>query len=164
MLREPAAEAHIIKADLAGLVLELMQGPSLQSVAGLSTVVLNSLYGFSCQPAGRQQLLDKLTTDSSRIMVDLSLKYLEAPNPCHASLVVAAGENGRTLLLCSFRSLIALWIILDPAKQPKYLNVCHVCNYQAPGSVQHLIFPVAFILCSCIHTSCSLPEVTDRCG
>lgn len=117
MLREPAAESDIIKAGLAGVVLQLIQGPSLQSVAGLSTVVLNSLYGFSCQPAGRQQLLEKLTTDSSRIMIDLSLKHLESPHPCHAALVVAAGENVWTLLLCSCRSLIALWIILDPAKQ-----------------------------------------------
>ena len=92
MLHEPAAEADIMKADLAGLVLQLLQGPSLKSVAGLSTVVLNSLYGFSCQPAGRQQLLQKLTPNSARIMIDLSLEYVEAPHACHAALVAAAGD------------------------------------------------------------------------
>lgn len=132
-----------MKADLAGLVLQLMQGPSIQSVAGLSTTVLNSLYGFSCQPAGRQQLLQKLTPDSARIMIDLSLEYLEAPTACHAALVVAAGEILWRLLLCSFMSLIASWVILHPAKST------HTSEYwqclQVPGSVQYLAFHLHFI-------------------
>ena len=91
MLREPAAAADIIKADLAGLVVQIMQGPSLKSVTGFSAIVLNSLHGFSCQPQGRQQLLDRLTPDSVRVMIELSLDALEAPTPSHAALVFAAG-------------------------------------------------------------------------
>lgn len=91
MLREPAAAADIIRADLAGLVLQVMQGPSLKSVTGFPTIVINSLYGLSCQPEGRQQLLDRLTPDSARIMLELSLDALEAPTACHAALVFAAG-------------------------------------------------------------------------
>lgn len=108
MLREPAAEADIVKADLAELVLQLMQGPSLESVDGLSPFLLNALYGLSCRPAARQQLLDKLTTHSCGIMVDLSLKQLEAPNAYHAALVVAAGELLSRLLLRSLKSCITL--------------------------------------------------------
>ena len=142
MLREPAAEAHIITADLAGLVLQLMQGPSLQSVVGLPTVVLYNLHGFSCQPAGRQQLLDKLTPDSSRIVIDLSLKYLETPNACHAALIAAAGEIFSNSLFSSFKSCVTSWIILGSC--PIHTTEYPPC-LQVLDPVQHLVFHLHFI-------------------
>ena len=111
MLHVPGAEAEIIKADLASVVVQFMQGPSLGSESTHVTV-LNALYLFSGRPVGRQQLLEKLTPDSLRIMIDLSLNCLEAPDPNHSGLSIAAGH----FLLCTYSTLIASSTIQTPVK------------------------------------------------
>lgn len=181
MLREPAAAADIIKADLAGLVVQIIQGPSLKSVAGFSTIVLNSLHGFSCQPEARQQLLDRLTPDSARVMIELSLDALEDPNACHTALVFAAG--GALLLLCSFSpslhyDLLCSWqgpslfckphrsVIHSAAAQAwaMPLSVCRACKRLEEASESSLVFTLlesssAHTLSSCIQLSCLQPAV-----
>ena len=88
MMHVPPAAADVIKADLAGLLLQILPGP-LSEPFRMTAAYL--LYFFSCQPASRQQLLEKLTPDSAKAVIDLSLKSLEAPDYDHAALVVAAG-------------------------------------------------------------------------
>ena len=98
MLYEPAAAADIIKADLAGLVLQIMQGPSLESSV---LIVIHFLNHFSKQPTGRQQLLLKLTPDIARSMIDMCLKRLEAPQYDEPALIIATGDIACSLLLFS---------------------------------------------------------------
>ena len=89
MLHVPAAAADIIKADLAGLMLQILQGSSFES---FHLTAANFLYLFSCQPAGRQLLLEMLTPDSAKPIIDLSLELLEAPDYNHSDLAIATGE------------------------------------------------------------------------
>ena len=98
MLYVPAAASDIIKADLVGLVLQILQGPFLKPFC---VTAANSLYFFSCQPAVRQQLVEKLTPDSAKAVIELCLKLLEAPDDDHAALVIAAGDILYSLLPCS---------------------------------------------------------------
>ena len=103
MMHVPAAAADIIKADLAGLVLQILQGPSSES---FHVTAANSLYFFCCQPASRQQLLEKLTPDSASVVIDLSLKLLEAPDYDQSALDIAAGD-----ILCSLLcSMVQSWV------------------------------------------------------
>ena len=98
MLHVPAAAADINKADLAGLLLRILQGPSLESFRDTAA---NALYFFCSQPAGRQQLLEKLTPDSAKSLIDLSLKFFEAPEYNRSALIVATGDILCSLLSCS---------------------------------------------------------------
>lgn len=95
MFSVPAAAAEIVKADPAGLLLQIMQDPSFESIDNLDAAVMCSLWHLNCQPAGRQQLLLQLTPDSCRVVIQMALKYLESP-PDHEACVCAAGELLRT--------------------------------------------------------------------
>lgn len=91
MFRVPAATAEMVKADLAGSLLQIMQDPHLDDVHQLDAAVMGDLCLLNRQPAGRQQLLQQLNPDSCRVLIQLCLKHLEAPVN-HAALVCAAGE------------------------------------------------------------------------
>lgn len=99
MLHVPAAAADINKADLAGLLLQILQGPSFPE--SFCDTAANALYFFCSRPAGRQQLLEKLTPDSAKSLIDLSLKFFEAPEYNHSALIVATGDFLCSLLSCS---------------------------------------------------------------
>lgn len=123
MLYEPAAAADIIKADLAGLVLQIMQGPSLES--SIATVI-NFLYHFSKQPTGRQQLLLKLTPDIARSMIDTCLKCLEAPQYDEPALIIATGDIACSLLLCRC-CILHTWVTHAAIVSHPAADSPHVC-------------------------------------
>lgn len=91
MFRVPAAAAEMVKADLAGTLLQIIQDPCMDVIHQLDAAVMGCLWLLNRQPAGRQQLLQQLTPDSCRVLIELSLKHLEAQVNHHA-LICAAGE------------------------------------------------------------------------
>lgn len=127
VLQQPPVAADIIKADLAGLVLQIMQGPSS---ASFDAPAVNFLYAFSKQPTGRQQVLEELTPDTARSMIDLSLKYLEASEYDHSALVIASGDIA-CLLLCSCR-ILQSW-----ATQNAFMS-CPAADAIKPHVCQHI--------------------------
>ena len=100
MFIDPAASTEMVKADLAGLLLQIVQDPALELTRPLDAAVMCGLWHLNRQPAGRQQLLQQLTPDSCRVMIDLSLKYLEDP-PDHDALACAAGKLPCACFSCS---------------------------------------------------------------
>ena len=91
MLRVP--DSGIIKTDLAGTLMRLLQGEHFLSLPGVSSSVTTALYRYSALPAGRLQLLQQLTPAGSAAMVDKSLQMLEDRDSTDpGGLLVAAGS------------------------------------------------------------------------
>ena len=89
MLSVPASATETMKADLAGIVVEIMQEPEFESDPAVSIAAMTAAYRLSFLPAGRQQLLEKLTPASSAAMIEMSLKVLEDDNSETGGMLVA---------------------------------------------------------------------------